>query len=122
MTRSQSLNLTETTTMTSQNESTEAVHLSISAGAPSEHYTAEERTENCARDYDVTMTIGGERVVEGAITLFRDAINGGMSPCGAPISGWISREILVALEALPESVRRATIAALAALSDGEVRS
>lgn len=94
--------------------------LEISVGTPSDYYSADEQQANGALDYDVTMTIG-DRVIEGGITLYRDRINGGMSPCGSPLDGWVSSEILRALEDVSDGLRRDTIRSLAALSDGPVR-
>ena len=96
------------------------IHLAISIGTPSDYYPADEQAVNGALDYDVTMTIG-DREIEGGITLYRDRVNGGMSPCGAPLDGWVSSEILRALEDVSDGLRRDTIRSLAALSDGPVR-
>lgn len=52
-----------------------------------------------ARDYDVTLTIDG-RDVSGAITLWRDKANGGMSAGGAPLDGWCSGSLRDAVDAL----------------------
>lgn len=93
-----------------------SVHVAISVGSPSDCSEAEG-----AMDYDVTLTIG--RVEhEGGITLYPDRINGGMGPCGAPLDGWVSGEILRALDEanLPNALWRATVAALAHRASGPV--
>ncbi len=96
------------------------IHLAISDGSPSEHYTDEEQTRNGATDYDVTLTIG-DREIEGGITLYRDDVNGGrMAPCGAPLDGWVSASLVAEIRKMDDGLAKRVIQALAALSEGEV--
>lgn len=82
---------------------------------PSQHYTADELAGNGAMDYSITVSMGGGPAIECSITLYRDH-DGSMTPCGAPMDGWVgpslikwircrseadAREILIALSSGP---------------------
>ena len=71
-----------------------------------------------AIDYDVTLAINGI-VVTGRITLWRDRANyDRMSPCGAPLDGWVSHALLAAMHALSPAEARGLADRLAYRSSG----
>lgn len=70
-------------------------------GTPSAHYPADELARNGAVDYSVSVTFAIDgcasqtpRAIEDEITLYRDPINGGMSPCGSPMDGWVGGSLV----------------------------
>ncbi len=77
---------------------TVTIHFAVSDGEPSTCYPEDEQAVNGAMDYDVTLTISGpsgDKIVEGGITLYPDRADGGtMGPCGSPLDGWVSSELL----------------------------
>lgn len=85
------MNQTLTTTITVHDDAT-----------PSAHYSADEQAENGAMDYSVSITfaIGGvtssetPHAIEDSITLYTDPVNGGMSPCGSPMEGWVGGRLV----------------------------
>jgi hypothetical protein len=90
-------------------------------GTPSAYYPPSEQADNGAMDYSVTIVVSGSThagvepaTIEGSITLYRDVANSGMSPCGTPIDGWCSGEIVTWLRTLDARAYKTAVATLAA--------
>jgi hypothetical protein len=91
------------------------VYLTVGRG-----YVSEVSEVAGARDYDVTLEIGSQRH-GGWITLWPIAGHG-MGPGSAPIDGWVSADLLLAIRRadLPRDVERAIVVAMAGRNSGLV--
>lgn len=100
---------------TTNTESTTATITVHDDAEPSRYYPPEEQAANGATDYSVTIEVAPATKIEGGITLYRDEANGGLSPCGSPIDGWVSGSIVAWLHTLDE---RSYARAVESLSGG----
>lgn len=89
-------------------------------GTPSAHYPADEQARNGATDYSVSVTFHIDGVtssetptwIEDSITLYTDKINGGMSPCGSPMDGWVGGSLVKWINTLNKQEARAVLGSL----------